>query len=566
MRTTALLFLALGIVRGAGRAGAAEPSEEFAELRAFLEREMARLEIPCLSIALVDGGKVLWQAGLGFQDAPRGIRATEDTVYRVGSISKLFTAMAVMQLSERGLLDIDAPVTRSLPELVFKDPFNSGTPIALRHLLSHRSGILRESPAGNYFDDTEPGIEKTVRSIIGSELIYPVGEKTKYSNLGPTIAGLIVEKLSRTPFPEYMEKHLLQPMGMASSSFLPDKEVVRKGLAKAFMVDFDGKSFPAPTFSLGTIPAGNLYSTAADMARFLITLFAGGEAGGGRVLAKETLERMFTVQFPAKDQPSGFGIGFFVNRLGEWKTVSHNGAVYGFASAVAAIPEEKVGVVVLNDVDCANGFNEKVVRKALGLLLARKGKGGIPPLPVPIPLAPEKLEEFAGKFRSGEREARVSVKDGRLRVQALGVPHDAVSIAADRFIADGRLGYGLAFDFGRGADGKVASLTAGGLEYRKVPEEEPPAAVPEDLLRFAGRYGWPHNVLLVYVKDGRLTCRVEWFYEYPLKRRGGSTFAFPDYGLYENERLEFVEDGARRIVEVRMGSVPFKRLPGEGPP
>ena len=121
-----------------------------ATLEQFITHEMADKELPALSIALVDDQQVVWAKGLGFADAKRKVPATAETVYRVGSVSKLFTDIAVMQLVEQRKLDLDAPVTRYLPEFSPRNPF--GKPITLRQLMSHRSGLVREPPVGNYFE------------------------------------------------------------------------------------------------------------------------------------------------------------------------------------------------------------------------------------------------------------------------------------------------------------------------------------------------------------------------------------------------------------------------------
>jgi CubicO group peptidase (beta-lactamase class C family) len=528
-------------------------------LEDFLRKEMARWDIPCLSVALVDDQQIVWQAGFGLQDPGRKIPATENTVYRVGSISKLFTALAVMKLDERKLLDIDAPITRHVPDLVFKNPFPGSESITLRHLISHHAGIIRESPVGSYFDDSEPGIEKTVKSIAGTELVYPAGKRTKYSNVGPTVAGYIIEKVTGTPFAEHMEQEILGPLGMSSSSFLPDKEAIRKNLARAYMVDFEGRYFPAPTFSLGTLPAGNLYSTVGDLSKLMMMLFAGGRAGQRKILEEKTLGRMLQVQFASKDSCTGFGLGFFLGRMWNRRTVSHCGAVYGFASAFFALPEEKLGVVVLNDVDCANGFNDKVVQTAFRLLLNAKVSAAIPPLPEVLQIGAAEIEEYAGKYTSRDREAWASVKDGSLELGFLGTPHRLAPVAKDGFIADGRLGYGDRFDFFRDEGGRVAGFRTGSAEYRRVPGSAPNAGKPERFRDLAGDYGWPHNILRVFVKDGHLACRVEWFFEYPLREVGGLDFAFPDYGLYEGEKIEFVRGASGRIVEARMGAVSFRK-------
>jgi CubicO group peptidase (beta-lactamase class C family) len=119
-------------------------------LKPFVEREMSEKEIPGLSIAIIDDQQIVWAEGFGMADPHAMKPATAATVYRIGSVSKLFTDIAIMQLVERGELNLDAPVTDYLPDFKPRNPF--GTPITLRQLMSHRSGLLREPPVGHYFE------------------------------------------------------------------------------------------------------------------------------------------------------------------------------------------------------------------------------------------------------------------------------------------------------------------------------------------------------------------------------------------------------------------------------
>src|SRR4051794_3653553 len=196
MRTLTLLaFLALPAAVGAEPVAppAAKSAAAVAELQKLVEEEAADKRLPAVSIALIDDQKVVWAAGFGFQDRDRKVPATAETVYRVGSVSKLFTDVAVMQLVEEGKIDIDAPVAKYIPE--FKPVYKEGEkPITLRMLMSHRSGLIREPPVGNYFDPTEPGLEKTVASLSGIGLIYPPESRTKYSNGGIAVVGYALQK------------------------------------------------------------------------------------------------------------------------------------------------------------------------------------------------------------------------------------------------------------------------------------------------------------------------------------------------------------------------------------
>ncbi|HIF21019.1 MAG TPA: class A beta-lactamase-related serine hydrolase, partial [Gemmatimonadetes bacterium] len=144
-----------------------------------------------MSVSLVDDQDMVWAAGFGMQDPDAGIPATEKTVYRVGSVSKLFTDIAIMQLVERGELDLDAPVSTYLQDFAPENPF--GREITLRQLTSHRSGLVREPPVGHYFDPTEPSLSQTVASLSSTSLVYPPTERIKYSNAAIATGGVIID-------------------------------------------------------------------------------------------------------------------------------------------------------------------------------------------------------------------------------------------------------------------------------------------------------------------------------------------------------------------------------------
>src|SRR5262249_24584468 len=156
-----------------GQAVVQPPASHVAAVRALealITHEVADKKLPALSVALVDGQTVLWARGFGLADPKEKKPATARTVYRVGSVSKLFTDLAVMRLVEKGNLDLDAPVNRYLPDFKPANPFDRS--ITLRMLMSHRSGLVRESPVGHYFDPDEPTLEKTIASLNRTKLVY----------------------------------------------------------------------------------------------------------------------------------------------------------------------------------------------------------------------------------------------------------------------------------------------------------------------------------------------------------------------------------------------------------
>ena len=306
-----------------------------AMLNTFIQHEMADKELPGVSIALVDGSQIIWQQGYGYSDPKTKTPISADTVFRVGSVSKLFTDIAVMQLVEQKILDLDAPVTKYLPDFKPRNSFNK--PITLRQLMSHRAGLVREPPIGSYFDSSNVTLAQTVKSINQTALVYEPETKLKYSNAGLAVVGYVLEKTQKQLFADYLKRTLLQPLGMKNTSFKPTPEIT-KNLAKARMWTVFGKYFDAPTFELGIAPAGSMFTTTGDLATFASAIFAADNDAPGAFLKKETLEQMWTPQF-AGGQKTGAGLGFFMSDLEGHRKIGHGGAIYGFSTQLSFLPK-----------------------------------------------------------------------------------------------------------------------------------------------------------------------------------------------------------------------------------
>jgi CubicO group peptidase (beta-lactamase class C family)/D-alanyl-D-alanine dipeptidase len=525
-------------------------------LDAFIRRQVADKKLPALSIALVDDQKVVWARGYGHADPGKKLRATADTVYRVGSVSKLFTDLAVMQLVERGALDLDSPVTKYLPDFKPEDPFDKE--ITLRQLMSHRSGLVREPPVGNYFDPDTPSLEKTVRSLNRTRLVYEPGKKTKYSNAGIAVVGLALEQTQKQAFPRYLQRKLLDPLGMKTSAFEPDPEVTRH-LSRAVMWTYHGREFPAPTFELGMAPAGSLYSSANDLARFLMMLFAGGKAGDEVILRRETLEKMWVPQFARKGEKSGFGIGFSVTRWEGRRRVGHGGAIYGFATDLSALPDDKLGVVVIAARDVANAVVSHVADVALKHMLAVRRKKPLSEIEETSPLGPGEARKLAGRYQSKDKAFDLIESAGRLYyLPARGGFRLELRKLGKALVTDDVLGYGQKVEF----DGE--KLRVGKDVYERVTVGKP-GRIPAKWAGLIGEYGWDHNTLYVLEKDGKLHALIEWFFLYPLREESADVYSFPDFGLYQDEKLRFTRDRSGRATRVEAAGVVFerRRLGGE---
>ena len=246
------------------------------------------------------------------------------------------------------------PCQRILPEFAPNNPFK--VPITLRQLMSHRAGLVREPPVGHYFDPNPPPLIDVVKSLAGTTLLFEPGTRTKYSNAGLAVVGAVVERVAGKPFPKAIEHALLKPLGMTRSSFEPGPDLVRK-LAHGEMWTYDGQTIATPTFLLGTGPAGNLVSSVADLGRFLSFLFAQGRGPAGVVVKPETLhidDRAPAAASRARPAVSGSALQSPSSKTSA--RIGHNGAVYGFATDVQALPDSKLGVIVIATADCANGI------------------------------------------------------------------------------------------------------------------------------------------------------------------------------------------------------------------
>jgi CubicO group peptidase (beta-lactamase class C family)/D-alanyl-D-alanine dipeptidase len=522
-------------------------------LEPFLRHEVDDKSLPALSIALVVDQEIVWARGFGFTDAQRTKPATAETIYRVGSVSKLFTDIAAMQLVEQGKLDLDAPVSRWLVDFSPRNP--SGEVISLRRLMSHRSGLLREPPVGHYFDDSGPSLAETVRSLNATTLVYTPGTRTKYSNAAIAVVGAIIESVQNEPFALSIKRTILDPLGLNRTTFDPASPLHR-GRAEAIMWTYDGRTFPAPTFFLGTGPAGNLESSAIDLARFLSTLFREGQRGSAMILKPESLRAMLSPESGGAGGDSPFALGFGVGRLDNDRRVGHGGAIYGFSTELAALPDRKLGVVVLAAKDGCNGVTRRIADLALRAMRSVQQREPIASIPDTHRIEPDRARQLHGRYGPHETGIDLNGLGGflsmtpqrggfTLRLQSRG----------DALVVDDALAYGQTFQVsaeGQLIDGPLS------LERQTGRRPEPPPSSWNGLI---GEYGWDYNTLYILEKDGKLHALIEWFFLYPLENLGDDVFAFPSWGLYEGEKLFFKRDEGGRASKVVAASVTFPRRP-----
>jgi D-alanyl-D-alanine dipeptidase len=265
---------------------------------------------------------------------------------------------------------------------------------------------------------------------------------------------------------------------------------------------------------------------------------------------------MWTPQFAAPGAREGFGLGFALSELQGRRRVAHGGAIYGFSTELAALPDEKLGVVAVATLDGANAVVERIAEGALQLMLAAREGRPLPTLDGTQPLAPSRARQLAGRYGTGDAALDLEEFGGRLYLMPVrGGFRTELRARGDTLVVDDRLAYGATLlPLGEG----TLVARAGRDTLRRVPSTMP-AAAPDPMRALVGEYGWDYNKLYLLERDGRLNALIEWFYQYPLTEVSRDVYAFPAWGLYDGERLLVRRDASGRVTEVVAAGVRFPR-------
>jgi CubicO group peptidase (beta-lactamase class C family) len=308
-----------------------------------------------LAVGVVRNGRLEFFYGHGLADIATGTPVTEDTVFRIGSITKTFTAIAVMQLCEHGLIDLDAAANDYLHGYRLVPAKAAHQPATVRHLLTHTAGLPEMvHPSRAYkpvlgqtvrFGQRVPTLAEFYRG--GLHLVAEPGTTHTYSNLGFATLGQIVEDVSGQPLRRYFRDHIFDPLGMADTDLIRSGRV-KDRLAIGYALRSDGPRRVGDC-DLVTVGAGGIYSTTRDMARYVAALLGGGANEHGSVLRPETLSSMFAAHYRPDPRVPGVGLAFFRRDVGGHLVVEHDGLVPGFSSQMSVAPGDGVGVVAFTN-------------------------------------------------------------------------------------------------------------------------------------------------------------------------------------------------------------------------
>lgn len=318
-------------------------AEKIRRIEALVAAEMARQKIPGMSVAVVVGMRPSWASGYGLQDVENDVPARASTVYRLGSISKPITAVAVMQLAERGRLDLDAPVQRYCPAFPEKQ-----WPVTTRHVLGHLSGI-RHYKSEEEFNSTRfyAGVADGLSMFKDDPLLHEPGAKYTYTTFGYSVLGCVVEGASGRKFADFVRENVFVPAGMERARVDSVAEIIR-GRAQGYRITDKGELTNSPLADNSyKVPGGGFVSTAEDLARFAAALQA------GRLLKRETSERMYARQKTVDGKETSYGLGWGVGDREGRRTVGHSGGQQRVSTFLHMLPDQGVAVVLMSNLENA---------------------------------------------------------------------------------------------------------------------------------------------------------------------------------------------------------------------
>jgi CubicO group peptidase (beta-lactamase class C family) len=403
----------------------------------LIQREMKKNDIVGLSIVLVDGQRLIWAQGFGYADERKDITATPETVYRIGSLTKLFTASAVMRLAEQSKLSIDKPLQTYLAEFSIRTRFDEHAAITPRNMMTHHSGLPTDYQKGMW--SKNPDSFTTVTDLLKDEyMAYPPELIFSYSNIGYDLLGHVIERITGQDYALHIQSTLLHPLGMRHSGFTPP--AASRLMSAGY---FRGTEMEDP--ALRDIPAGGMYSTVLDLSRFIKMIFANGAANDRQILAPGTVAEMLRPQNTQVPLDLGLrvGLGWMLGGLGEIDILNagpvahHAGATLLFRSQMIILPRHKLGVVVLSNSSTAGRPAGKIAEQALELAL--EAKTGIKqPLPekspeIDVVLSPEIQKAYAGNYASLVGLAEITSKSGSFNLEALNRTFQLVPHASGKF-------------------------------------------------------------------------------------------------------------------------------------
>ena len=420
-------------------------------LDTWMDAAQAYGGIPGASLSVVHDQELVWAKGYGYAHVEREEPATASTMYSICSISKLFTAVGVLQLRDQGKVDLDDPVAKHLDWFDIQDGFPEAGPITVEGLLTHTSGLPRQAKAAYWTgpDYPFPTHEEIVARLPTQSMLYPPRTYYQYSNLGLTLAGEIVAAASEQSYGDYIRANILDPLGMTSTFTDHEDRFRGNRLASPYAArGRDGERKLVPDYQVrGISPAAGFISMVEDLARFASWQFRVLD-GDDALLGRNTLREMHRVHWLEPDGETTYGLGFSVWKSDGDTFVGHGGSCPGYRSHLLLRPQDEVATAFMTN---GQGVNSRrfaqtaydivapALRRAAGKSDGDAAAGASPAAAeVGAAAARETLERFTGTYqRPLGGESAVLVREGDLNVLSLPTDNPLGTLTRLRHIEDG---------------------------------------------------------------------------------------------------------------------------------
>tara|TARA_B100000029_G_scaffold454386_1_gene480868 strand:+ start:72 stop:1544 length:1473 start_codon:yes stop_codon:yes gene_type:complete len=452
-------------------------------LEAWIESQMAYKGIPGMCVAIVHDQEVIFQRGFGYADLETKKPTTPDTLYRIASHSKLFTAISIMRLRDEGHLQLDDPVKKHLPWFQLKGLDKNAPTVTIRHLMTHSSGIPREGGDQLLWTNFQfPTTETIMRHIKNQSAVFPAETRWKYSNLAFALLGEIVAAVADMPFDKYVERHIMKPLKMSASG-VSLSSIDRKKLATGY-----GRRLPAGTRQAlpvidarGMAAAAGVTASVSDMTRFVSWQFRLLNGDKTEVLRPSTLRSMQRIHWLDPKWNHGFGLTFIVYKQEDRMLVGHSGGFPGFLTATFISPEEQLAVIVFSnslDAQPYPGQPLSIVDRAfdwVGGAIAKAQAG-------PSSTAKHRKDRYKhlkGTYRCIWGDSQVMELDGQFVVINITHPHPKKTISVLQPMDESRLRFrvtrgdpfvplGERVSFLTDKDGNAHSMVLGRTKWSRV--------------------------------------------------------------------------------------------------
>jgi CubicO group peptidase (beta-lactamase class C family) len=448
-----LFFRYLLLVVLLAPSGSAQQLPSFEPLEKAVRDELAATRAPGAAVAVVSGDRVIFAKGFGVANVETGAPVTPDTVFRVGSVTKMMTAAAAVPQAEAGKVRLDAPVGSYVSGLA-----PTVSKLTLHQLLSQSSG-LKEVP-GNDGLHGEEALGAFMRSLKDEDVLVPAGRAFSYSNAGYALAGYALEAAAGKPYADVMEETLFRPLGMARTTLRPMMAMTYPSLAMGHDASGEEELKVVRPLADDTRlwPAGYAFTSLSDLSRFVIALLNDGKVDGRQALPPGVAAKLLAprIEIPTNVFVHGaYGYGWFLQDDRGLRRAEHGGELPGYVAEIQMFPQRRVAVIVL--VNRGGARFRKAFDVAFDLLLGPKAPAASAPRPDPLPMTLEEMASYAGTY-ANRWPMEIAVKEGKLVLKRFGAELPVAKIGERRFSVTPEGGTPQEFLIVPGADGNKGYL------------------------------------------------------------------------------------------------------------